>query len=390
MAIPSLYPPCHVFTEVGTVIINYGNDENILGVSADRVIQCSYEYTNCPYKCTENDEIKWIPVEIKCPYNRNNPYYEKYYGLSERYVPQVTSKMFAYSAEYYLLATKTDDSVVFKKIDKGESIWDLESEILVDFYGCNPKKKPTKFHKSRNKMKEEGKFFALAHCEIISELPLLFGVEDNLNPRNGTSPYRQSGIISAEDVDYNDLVEKINILMAEAKCVVKDSHNICCQKSSEILIFMLSDSDRMKLLNDDTYTHPVAYAMKGYSLNVKTMRQLVDKLCNALHKKNIPVLCECFDGQWANLAFKSEDGEPLTLLHLLNKSWEMASYLSWRNILLKLRNMSMLKTVDLVSVTQSVTYGALIAQSGNITMSVCEKPSGKIYYSLNFEWRSLR
>ena len=41
----------------------------------------------------------------------------------------------------------------------------------------------------------------------------------------------------------------------------------------------------MKLLNDDTYTHPVAYAMKGYSLNVKTMRQLVDKLHNALHKK---------------------------------------------------------------------------------------------------------
>ena len=382
MAIPSLYPPWHVFT-VGTVIINSGNNENILGVSADAVIQCSYEYTNCPYKCTENDEIKQIPVEIKCPYNRNNPYYEKYYGLPERYVAQVTSEMFVYSADYCLLATKTDDSVVFKKIDKGESIWDLESEILVDFYGCNPKKKPTKFHKSRNKMKEEGKFFARAHCEIISELPLLFGVEDNLNPRNGTSPYRQSGIISAEDVDYNDLVEKINILMAEAKCVVKDSHNICRQKSSEILIFMLSDSDQMKLLKDDTYTHPVAYAMKGYSLNVKTMRQLVDKLCNALHEKNIPVLCECFNGQWANLAFKSEDGEPLTLLHLLNKSWEMASHLSQRNILLKLRNMSTIKPVDLVSVTQLATYGALIAQSGNITMSVCEKPSGKIYYSLN-------
>ena len=110
MAIPSLYPPCHVFTEVGSVIIKDGNDENILGVSADGVIQCSYEYTNCPYKCMENDEIQRIPVEIKCPYNRNNPYYEKYYGLPERYVPQITSEIFAYSAEYSLLATKTDDS----------------------------------------------------------------------------------------------------------------------------------------------------------------------------------------------------------------------------------------------------------------------------------------
>ena len=70
----------------------------------------------------ENDEIKWIPVEIKCPYNRNNSYYEKYYSLPERYVPQVTSEMFAYSAEYCLLATRTYDSVSFKKIDKGKSI----------------------------------------------------------------------------------------------------------------------------------------------------------------------------------------------------------------------------------------------------------------------------
>ena len=48
----------------------------------------------------------------------------------------------------------------------------------------------------------------------------------------------------------------------------------------------------------------------------------------ACTKKNIPALCEWFDGQWANLAFKREDGEPLTLLHLQNKSWEMASHLS--------------------------------------------------------------
>ena len=86
LAIPSLYPPCHVFTEVGSVIISDGNDKNILGVSADGVIQCSYEYTNCPYKCTKNEEIQRIPVEIKCPYNTNNPYYDKYYGLPERYV----------------------------------------------------------------------------------------------------------------------------------------------------------------------------------------------------------------------------------------------------------------------------------------------------------------
>ena len=61
----------------------------------------------------------------------------------------------------------------------------------------------------------------------------------------------------------------------------------------------------MKLINDDKYTHPIGYAMKGYSLKVETIHDMTEYLRN-VHQKNIPVLCECFDGQWANLAFKTE------------------------------------------------------------------------------------
>ena len=103
---------------------------------------------------------------------------------------------------------------------------------------------------------------------------------------------------------------------------------------------MLSDSDRMKLVNDNTYTHPIGYAMKGYSLRVQTVHDMIKLLRNVLHDKDIPVLCECFDGQWANLAFKDTDREPLTILHLLNKSWEAAHNLSCRGVLLKLKNLS--------------------------------------------------
>ena len=185
-----------------------------------------------------------------------------------------------------------------------------------------------------------------------------------------------------QQVNFAQLQEKINVLIAEAHCVIKDAHNICRQKASESLIFILSDSDRMKLITDDTYTHPIAYAMKGYSLNVKTMRQMVQEIHNSLHQKNIPVLCECFDGQWANLAFKTEEGEPLTLLHLQNKSWEMASHLSRCNVLLKLKDMSSNKIADLVAVTQEITYGKLFSKSGNVTVTVCNMEKGQISYIL--------
>ena len=145
---------------------------------------------------------------------------------------------------------------------------------------------------------------------------------------------------------------------------------------------MLSDSDRMKLINDDTYTHPIGYAMKGYSLKVETIHDMIEYLRNVLHQKNIPVLCECFDGQWANLAFKDREGDPLTILHLLNKSWEVAHNLSRRGVLLKLKNLSTYRVQDLVYVCQDITYGKTSSKWGNISATVNEKKNGEIYYTL--------
>ena len=145
---------------------------------------------------------------------------------------------------------------------------------------------------------------------------------------------------------------------------------------------MLSDSDRMKLANDDTYTHSIGYAMKGYSLKVQTIHDMIKFLRNVLHQYDIPVLCECFDGQWANLAFKDREGDPLTILHLLNKSWEVAHNLSRRGVLLKLKNLSTYRVQDLVSVCQDITYGKSISKWGNISATVKEKKNGEIYYTL--------
>ena len=145
---------------------------------------------------------------------------------------------------------------------------------------------------------------------------------------------------------------------------------------------MLSNSDRMKLVNDETYTHPIAYAMKGYSLKVQTIRDMIELLRNSLYEQNIPILCECFDGQWANLAFKDADGEPLTLLHLMNKSWEAASHLSCRGVLLKFKNLLTIVTSDLVAVCQDLTYGKMSSKWGNLLVNVRTNEQGKIFYEM--------
>ena len=177
MALPALFPPCFIFREVGPVIIHGEEQENILVVSADGLIKCSNGSKNCRFNCCAQFGDKPIPVEIKCPYNHDNPYYEKYYTIPEIYVPQVTSEMCAFSSDKLLLATKSENSIILKYIENNEYTWELESEILLDFYGQINRKKPTKFHTKRKDLKEQVKLFSKFCCDVFVELPLLYGSE---------------------------------------------------------------------------------------------------------------------------------------------------------------------------------------------------------------------
>ena len=261
---------------MGIVVINGENKDNLLGVSADGVLECQNGYTNCKFNCSKKCGIKPIPVEIKCPYNKDNPYYDKYYNMPEIYVPQVTSKICAFGTDKCLLATKSDNSVIIKLVSKHDFTWELECQLLTDFYDHAISSKPTKFHSKRNELKEQVKLYSQFECDVIAELPIVLGCEIVCNEQDGDSPFRKRKDFTHSRIDLKLLLDKVNIVAAESKCVVKDAHNICQDKASEILIFMLSDSDRMKLINDDTYTYPIGYVKKGYSLKVETIHDMIE------------------------------------------------------------------------------------------------------------------
>ena len=63
------------------------------------------------------------------------------------------------------------------------------------------------------------------------------------------------------------------------------------------------------------------FIIKGRSLSTSDMRQLVNKLRNELKDRSIPILCECYDGQWYRLCTFDEIGFPLTHLQLQHLSW---------------------------------------------------------------------
>ena len=75
------------------------------------------------------------------------------------YVPQITSQMYAFNSEFGILATKTDNSIIFKRITNDKETWNQQSEILVEFYGNGIIKKPFKFHPRRKEVRSKSVFF---------------------------------------------------------------------------------------------------------------------------------------------------------------------------------------------------------------------------------------
>ena len=130
---PALFPPCYVFREVGPVIVSGEIREELLCVSSDSVIEC-INGNDCCYSDETLDHAKKITVEIKCPFNLDNPFYNPLYILPERYVPQVTSQMFVFDSEVSLFVTKSHNSVIVKRVVMDSDLWEEQTGILTNFY----------------------------------------------------------------------------------------------------------------------------------------------------------------------------------------------------------------------------------------------------------------
>ena len=84
-------------------------------------------------------------------------------------------------------------------------------------------------------------------------------------------------------------------------------------EASEILAFAATDCER--LFSNELPPHlPVAYGMKGSSLPMKVIRNIINDIRNEFKAQNTSVLCEVYDGQFHQIIVKSEEGESLTRL----------------------------------------------------------------------------
>ena len=96
------------------------------------------------------------------------------------------------------------------------------------------------------------------------------------------------------------------------------------EQSSELIMFVISDKDRMQTTGSPTSV-PLGFALKGSCLSNKQLWHLINTTRDECKKRGIPILVKCYDGQWQLTVMTSEAGEPLNILRLAHGTWSKIS-----------------------------------------------------------------
>ena len=158
---------------------------------------------------------KKVSLEIKCPYNCENPYTDVLYNLTKMYVSQVKSQLFAFKSELGILATKSENSVIVKQLTNDEETWSDQSQILLDFYDNETLKKPTKFHSKKKNVQNKINFFADHNFTVLMEVPEVTAFDSNTTGRHADTPFCTRVHCESHPLIWEKFSSELSVILAK-------------------------------------------------------------------------------------------------------------------------------------------------------------------------------
>lgn len=207
----------------------------------------------------------------------------------------------------------------------------IEEEASLVYGGEKPKR-PTRLSLSSKEIVKQLCDYRESKTQFLCEMKSVKVKYNGASQTNNSSPYIFPVVTLSEQRPECD----VELVINAAALAIEEVHQLCRKKATEVLVWLLSDTDRVW---DPEIPHstPVAYAMKGYSLPVQQMRAMHDHVLQRCYEKNIDVVCSTFDGQWLGLATRDEANKPLTLLQLQRDVYEQSSKTSRQKIVSELQ-----------------------------------------------------
>ena len=300
-----------------------------------------------------------------------------YYEVPAKHVPQLLVEMKAYKCFklWLVCSIKRSCSVIVVTFD--DELWSLLWNLVVEFYADEKPKIPTRLHPQLQDIKLMISKYTRTCCRLVCEVPTVTGdYGDVYVDPNFSSPFSPNNLCNIIEPDIEDIQEASKLIAINSKAAFKACHEVLRTPAKELLVFMLTNKDR-KQDKKVPYSYPIAYAMKGPSISNKDLKFMVRKLRNILYHKNIPVLCEAYDGQWHNHITQSENGNPLTRL-FGRSNWLHILKLSKDKCMEQLAHFSIVKVGDRKEV-EKLQRGFTYFANENIILNQDE--NGKLWIS---------
>ena len=362
---PVLLPPCFRYFEVGPMFIHIPGQRNFIEVSPDGVLKCGNDNC-CEYRFLP--EHKHIAIEVKSPYPDSESPDNVYYEVRPRNVLQIEAEMIALGTDELWLLCGGKQSVVAMKQVFDKTLWQELLKVASDLYKDDKPNVPTCLHASTRDLRHMLTNFAKNNSSLLCEVPALSGVYGDLTiDPDVESPYAVTRNFEEATVDYERVNSLTRLAATEGRTFFAQAHTPLRTQAHEVIVFMITEKDRLQQ-DKIPYAYPVGYALKGSSMGNADLRFLVEEVRRECRKRNIPLLCEVYDGQWQQFITTSSTGDHLTKFHGRN-TWNRISTYTKDKVLSEMYDASAVKTwdLDLLRVSTKLQAGQQVS-FGNITV----------------------
>ena len=297
--LPFLYPNVRYFEE-GCDAISSENNPSFMVVSPDGSLRM------------KADEAPCLMYENKCKAPTSyTP--TAYYSIPQYYVTQLLCEMHAYECKELLFTCWTPQSTTVFRVQDDAELWNSCWEELTRVYDCEKKTRPTRFSTTARALKNSVKGFVETNVSFVGEFPSCSAIEDTKKTDSQGDRYVKPVMKEKPSVAVN--LSKVHDTLAHIGRWLETTYNLLRTVASEILVFMLNDLDRVYDMEINN-AHPIAYALKGPSMSVDIMRNMMAAVLAKCSTSGLSVLATASDGQWHQYGVRSDDGRPLTVHQL--------------------------------------------------------------------------
>ena len=154
LVLPALYPPCHCFVKCGPIYIHSKECINMFEVTVHGMVTCRCTDATCPYDCDDDPDNRKYIIRLNIDLSSDHACQTKYY-VPKDVATEMLAGMFAHNLVKALYVTVTKDAVTVVEHLGMQSIWDDALSIMVDLYGVQNIKWPTKLHPGVRQLHED-------------------------------------------------------------------------------------------------------------------------------------------------------------------------------------------------------------------------------------------